>query len=655
MIAIRTAIASLCFLLAPAAVTAQDARDSVRLPELVVTAARMPTELGNVPVATTVIRGDELRSRGISFVSDALREVAGLMVVQTGSYGAVTALFLRGGEGDYVKILLDGVTLNQPGGAFNLANLTTDDLDRIEIVRGPSSVLYGADAMSGVVQLFTRRGTGKLHGDIAVRAGSYGNREAQGHLAANAGQFNISAAGSSFWTDGLYAFNSGYRNTVGSLRVGLDAGRKGVATVTARYGDAEGHFPTDGNGAPVDHNQYAVDHNTALGVDLHRALSSRVTGTIQGFASRLNSHAVNQPDSPADTIGFGYDADRLGVTWRRGVDARVDLRAHNGAVFSLGVGVEYEREDQGSHTASNFGSGTFATDDAFAADRNTRNLFVQLLAEPLHRLTLQVGGRLDDNSAFGTFATWRTGASWQLMAHTRLHGAWGTAFKAPTFSELFAQSAFEIGNRALDPERSENLEVGLEQRFANGRVTMATTAFSQAFRDLIQYVGAGPGEPTYVNLGAARSVGVEASLLVRPSSDMLLRAHWTWLRTEVTDTGSVSSVVFQQGEQLLRRPASSGGLTVAWLLAGVTLGTGVQYVGAREDADFRDFPATRTTLPSYTLVGLSLDAPLRRAVGGAPGLDLALRGENIFDAKWSQVIGYPGRGRTLFGGARLHF
>ena len=657
MITLRGSLAITLGVLALGATSlaAQQSPDTTRLTDLVVTATRAPANVGAVPAATTSIRGDELRARGITFVLDALRDVPGMMLVQTGSYGAVTSLFLRGGESDYVKVLLDGVTLNQPGGSFNLANLTTDDLDRIEIVRGPASVLYGADAMSGVVQLFTRVGAGKLHGDLAARGGSLGNRDAQGHLAGGGGAFNISASGSSFRSDGLYDFNSGYRNNVGSVRVGVDGGRKGAAAFTARYGDAVGHFPTDGNGVPVDHNQYTVDRTTALGLDLHRAISKRVTGTIQGFASRLHSDAVNRPDSPADTLGFGFDADRTGVTWRKGVDARADWRVRSSAMLSIGVGVEYESEDQTSHTASNFGTGSFVNDDVFAADRHTRNVYAQLLAEPLATLSLQLGARLDDNSAFGTFATWRVGASWRLATRTRLYSAAGTAFKAPTFSELFARSAYEVGNGALRPERSSNVEGGLEQQLAAGRVVVTATAFAQTFRELIQYVGAAPGQPTYRNLGGARSGGVEAAVSVKATGSLAFRAHWTWLRTEVTDTGAASSVVFQQGKRLLRRPASSGGLSATVLVAGATVGAGLSHIGGRDDADFRDFPATRTTLPSYTLVDLSVDAPVRRAQGGLPGLDLTLRAENLFDAQWTQVVGYPGRGRTLFGGARLHF
>ena len=136
---------------------------------------------------------------------------------------------------------------------------------------------------------------------------------------------------------------------------------------------------------------------------------------------------------------------------------------------------------------------------------------------------------------------------------------------------------------------------------------------------------------------------------------MTVLAHWTWLTTEVTDTGPASSVTFQQGATLLRRPASSGGITVERQVFGAALSGTATRIGERADADFNDFPASRVTLPSYTTVDLALDAPIRRAIGRSPGFDLTLRGENIFNAAYEQTVGFPGRGRSILAGGRLRF
>src|SRR5439155_19336801 len=177
---------ALVFLCATAAaLSAQERGDTATLPEIVVTATRYPVSPDSLGVSVTVLRGDDLRAQGLRSVGDALRQVPGAQVVQGGGFGAQTALFLRGGESDYVKVLVDGVPVNQPGGAYDFANLTTDNLERIEIVRGPGSVLYGSDAIAGVVQIVTREGRGPPGASAAAEGGTYGSF--RGEAGASAG------------------------------------------------------------------------------------------------------------------------------------------------------------------------------------------------------------------------------------------------------------------------------------------------------------------------------------------------------------------------------------------------------------------------------------------------------------------------------------
>lgn len=634
---------------------AQSPADTAHLSDLVVTAARVPTSQSAVPVATTIIRGEDLRDRGVHFVLDALRDVPGMTVVQTGSWGAVTSVFLRGGESDDVKVLLDGVPLNLPGGSINLANLTTDDLDRIEIVRGPSSVLYGADAMTGVIQLFTRTASGRGHVDLAGSGGTFGANDLSSHVDLVGGRWSASATGSRFGTDGTYDFNNGYRNTVGALSVGVDARQSGQAALTFRYGEAVAHFPTDGGGNPLDHNQFTTERSLAAGLSASRPIGTSTSLHVQAFASRLLQGYANRQDSPADTSGFDFIDDRAGTTWRRGGDVRLDWRLTAAALLSFGAGLEHETDDEHDVGVSNFGFGTSQDTAAFAGERTTRDAYFQALANPATNLSLQLGARFDDNSAFGGFGTWRVGMAWHAQAGTRIWAAAGTAFKAPTFSQLFASSAFEVGNPDLAPERSENGEVGADAPVAGRRVRLGATVFWQHFRDLIQYVGAAPGAPTYLNLGGVNSRGLEATATVQALSRITLSAHWTWLHTEVTDTGAASSPSFQQGSALIRRPAQSGGGTLAYHWHGLTVAVTGLRIGSRDDVDFSGVVARRVSLPAYTTMDLALDAPIRMASGRSPGVDLTLRGENLFDAAYLQTVGFPGRGRTLMAGGRVRF
>ncbi len=632
---------------------AAQSSDTTRLRDLVVTATRVPMARSSVPAATTVIRGDDLRADGIHFVLDALRDVPGMTVVQNGSYGGVTSVFLRGGESDDVKVLLDGVTLNRPGGGIDFASLTTDDLDRIEIVRGPSSVLYGADAMSGVIELFTRHPSGG-HAELAVRGGTFGTSDLSAG-ASTGSAVSVSATGSRFGSDGSYAFNNGYLNSVGAMRFAIERGSAGQLAATFRYTNGTTHFPTDGGGNVVDHNQFSTERRVIAGIDASRQLNSSVALHLQLTVSRLAEGYVNRSDTPADTMGFGYIDDRTAVSWRRGADARADWNVRPRTLLSVGAGIEHETDGEAETSQSNFGFGNSSDTTAFSSSRDTRAGYAQLLATPLSNVSLQLGSRFDDNSAFGSFMTWRAGASWRVTPMSRIWAGTGTAFKAPTFSQLFASSAFEVGNPDLVPERSSNIEVGAEHGWHRHAVHLGVTAFWQRFRDLIQYVGAAPGDPTYVNLGGANSRGVETTATIALSHRLTINGRWTWLHTAVSDTGVASSAAFEEGKPLIRRPASSGGVTATWNQGGLRVVANVNHVGRRDDVDFASGSGVRVILPGYTTADVALDLPVRRMTPRSPGVELTLRLENLFDSGFEQTVGFPGRARTILAGARMQF
>ena len=453
----------------------------------------------------------------------------------------------------------------------------------------------------------------------------------------------------------LYRFNNAYRNTVGSIQIAGDAGAPGRAAFTLRYGHGVSHFPTDGGGNPVDHNQFSTERSVAAGLEASRRTGRAGSLHLQAVAARLEQGFTNRADSPADTTGFAFIDDRRGVTWRRGIDARLDWRLPSNALLSFGSGVEHETDSEHEIGVSNFGFGASHDTSDFIARRTTEDAFLQLLSDTHSPLSLQAGARVDHNSAFRSFGTWRVGTTWHPTPATRIWAAAGTAFKAPTFSQQFARSAFEVGNAALTPERSRSGEIGATIDGARRRLRLEVTAFWQRFRDLIQYVNAAPGEPTYVNLGAATSRGVEATARASIGARLTLSAHWTWLHTEVTDTGAASSLAFREGAALIRRPGSSGGGQAAWHAGRFMLSGTVVRVGSRDDIDFSGATGSRVILRAYTTIDIALEAPLRRAEGRLPGFDLTLRGENVFDAEYQQAVGFPGRRRTLLGGGRFRF
>ncbi len=630
--------------------------DTTRLPEIEVTATRLRTPAKALTATVTTIPGTTLQERGIRFVSDALRDVAGVMVVRTSSFGSVTSLFLRGGESDFVKVLVDGVPVNLSGGSFDWASLTTDNIERIEVLRGPGSVLYGSDAMSGVVQIFTKRGGGPVRGSVGGEGGTFDSRTVRG--SAEGGNFSF--GGSRTVTDGIFDFNNRYRNATASAAWrGSVAGTS--ARLTARYTDAENRFPTDFAGVPVDSNQFGTEERLAVAADLGRSLGQSAEARLLLAGSFATIGAANDPDFPGDSVGFGFRARRNTDASRQSADGRINMQigtAGDGggrATLTLGAAVEREHEETESSTTSNFGDGVFTDTSTFEETRTTTSAYAQVVAEPVRGLGFQGGVRLDDNNAFGTFVTARAGVTAALFPSTRLRASAGTAFKAPTFAELFARTPFEIGNPDLDPERSQSVEVGLNQTVGTW-LTLDVAAFTQRFTDLIQFQFTSPDVPTYFNLGRARALGVETTVAVHPAEGVTLDLAWTRLGTRVTDAGVSTSQVFAEEKSLLRRPAQSAraGFRLRGGRGGVS--GNLQVVGARDDVDFRSFPEERVRLARYALVDLAGDwVILRPRASGLGEVVARARVENLFDEEYEAVVGFPSPGRAVFVGAELRF
>lgn len=624
--------------------------DTTRLPDVVVTASRIGSLPGGAFAAHTIITRADLAERGEPQLLDALRDVPGLVVVQAGSRGAQASIFLRGGESDFVKLLVDGVAINTPGGWVNLANVSTANIERIEVVRGPGSVLHGSDAMTGVIQVFTRHGAGPLRPRFELDAGSRGTRRAAVGVAGagRAGSASLEANG--FRTDGNYAFNSGYRHEEVSGRVEPALAPDWRAVVTFRVGFSRAEFPTDGSGTPTDRNQYTTEDQGIGGVEVVRQLGGGVSLQGTGSLARTVEGFRNAMDDPADTVGYGFIASSDSWTTRTGADLRVLGLAAGPLSGTAGIHYEDERQRRVGFATSDFGFGAFTDEEAFRANRSTRAGYGEAALQAHSAVTLLGMARVDHNSAFGTLASWRLGATVRGPAALVVHGQAGRAFKAPTFSELFARTAFEVGNAGLRPEVAHSWEVGVRRQFHDGRLEMRAAGFGQRFDDLIQYAGAEPGEPTYSNVGRATSRGLELGLEWTVLPTLTLSASGTRLWTRVVENGGSESVALSEGASLVRRPAFSAASTLRWSPApGRVLRLGGHVLGARDDIDFSTFPAARVRLPARVLLDLSLTAPLP-ALAGRVGA--VLRIENLLDTRWEQALGFPGRPRQLQLGLR---
>jgi len=637
----RLALRALPLLALPVTLAGQAPTDTVELNPVVVTATRIPTRAEDLPVAVTVIGGAQLRRQGIRSVAEALRAVPGANVVTTSAYGSQTSLFLRGGQSNYVKVLIDGVPQNAPGGAYDFANLTTDNVERIEVVRGPASVLYGSDAVTGVVQIFTRDGGGPRHAAVSASGGTHGSRALDATLSGGTGHASYAFSVSRFSSDGVDSINNQFRNQVLSGRVRVRPDRRTDAALSVRYGDALYHFPRDYRGVVVSDNQHQLERGPSIGLDVGHTFSDRVEGRLTADWHRANYRYAIGKNGPADTTTFPY-ASSDWIT-RAGLDARTNVRLPGGDMLTVGTALEHEAM-----------AGT--TLDT-SRSRGTGAIYLQAVTSPERDVHVTIGARLEDNERFGTYVTYRSGLSVRLAEGTRAIASVGTGFKEPSFFENFA-TGFVRGNPELEPEHSRSWEAGLEY-LVPGRAVLRGTYFGQRFVDMIDYNAApDSGESNYSNVARATAEGVELGAQLMPAGGVTVAASYTFLSATVTRSGfdSSSGALLAAGQPLVRRPKHSARLDFSYGMAHRGAASlAIAYVGERQDRDFSTASSPRVPLPSYVRVDCSAELSLRPAQGGTPGLAISGRVENVLDHPYEEVKNFPARRRTVFLGAELRF
>jgi vitamin B12 transporter len=633
-----------------ASLRAQEHADTTTLSPVLVTATRVPLPAAISTAATTVITGSELRARGVVTLMEALRTVPGIALGQTAGPGSQASLFIRGGNSNYTKVLVDGVAVNTPGGALDISTLTTDNIDRIEIVRGPASVQYGSDAMTGVVQVFTRNdGGAEISASAADRdaqydlvAGTAGSTQAGSRV-----RLRGALGGGLHRGTGFLPFNNAFRNATANTLVGA-AGVRGDATLSAAYGDSRYHYPTTGGGTPVDSNAYTGATRLTIAASGSWHATSRLTARAQLGRNDTHSISDDRSDGPADTTG--YYTRSHGRAVRQTADLQLVATLPATIATMLGGSLEGQRMDsRGWSRFMTFEPGM--TD--FSAHRTNRAVYAQVDAGP-PLFAAEVGGRRERLSN-GHFAnTGRVGVASQLLPGTVVRASLGTAFKEPAFDEMF-DGPFSVGAHDLRPERSRSREVGAEARLPGGRLTLGATVFDQRFADLVQYRvidhSIDPTTPDYYNVVAARSRGLELEARAQPLAALALHGSYSFLHTEVTNEGNGGFGAVADGKPLLRRPRRSATADAIVRAHRATVSATVNRVGARDDYSF-DSPLGRVRLAPYTLVGAALELPV---AGNLRGWSAAItaRGENLTNREYQTVYGFQTPGRVVFVGVRL--
>ena len=604
--------------------------------EVTVTATRAPTELREIGQSLTLITAEDIEAQGARDVLQILETVPGLNVARTGSFGGTGSVFVRGGESDFNLVLIDGVQVNQPGGTFDFADLTTTNIERIEIVRGPSSVLYGADAMTSTIHIITRKGEGKPSGNLRLEGGTFNTYLVRGAIQGEAEKLHYTLGAHYSHSDGLHELNNQYDKVELSANTSFDLTSSSSISGNVRYLDGELHLPTDGTGAVVDPNDFRTTQETLYSASYENLLSNRYSTKVQYGFHRKVSRNIQLEDSIVDFSDDEFKSieNRNYLDWQN--NFQVDPRN------MITAGVSYERE---------------ASETADLARRSV-GLYLQEQFSWADRFFLTVGGRYDNNDRFESFATGSVSMGYLINDEFKLRTSLGNGFRAPNFIEIVGLPNFGIvGNEALQTEKNLATDFGLDYFSRNGGTGVSGTVFFNRFSDLIEFSFAvAPGSPNYINVEKARSQGVELEGFIAPTGELRLGAHYTLTDTKVTDAGTVPGGNFVEGEQLLRRPRHAGGVYAQFRKTRYNLRIDFKYKGKRDDRLFLpDFTSSRVVLPGYWKVDVGVTIPVVQLSDSPSDVALVFRGENIFNKRYTEPAGFESLGRSLTAGLEVTF
>jgi len=640
----RTLALVVILVISPAGLRAgvgQDEAVQVLRHDVVVTATRTETPEKNVGSSLTVITGEELARTHKTYLFDALEEVLGLSAIRTGGPGATASVSVRGAGSEHTLFLLDGLELNDPinpARSYDLAHLSLSQVERVEILRGPQGLLYGSDALGGVVNVITRSGRGGPRLTLASSADTLRSLSADLGLAGSAGGTDYSLALFHERTAGLSAASStypgniekdGYRNLTVSGRFGftLRPGTELKLTVRTTLARTElDNFGGPGGDDPNSRQDYATAlfraqfRRLSAGGRHEQALSVSWLG-----ARRENRNPVDEAH-PAEWDEGRYRGDLFKLEWQN------NFTLHPTHTLTAGLDLEEERgrsdyvsESAWGATESRFPSARASSAGAFLLDR----------WEYRERIFVTAGVRADRHSQAGTALTFRIAPAYLIAATgTKLKASLGTGFKSPSLYQLYApETAWgPLGNQALRPERVMGWDAGFEQDLMNGRAVLGLTWFNNDFRDLIDFDFA----TGYVNIGRARTKGLEASAKARIGG---VRLGGAYTRLSARD--------LEDGAWLPRRPRDTFSGDIGARLAGrFDLTLTALCVGRRPDRDFSVYPTQTVVLPGYVLVDAVLTAALNSR------LEIFARLDNILGVRYEQVWGYGAAGFTLRTGFR---
>src|SRR5882672_1079925 len=612
-------------------------KDNDKDKDILITASRLDESPRDVASSNTVISSKDLKNGQQRMTASALKEVPALDVVTNGGAGTLTNIFIRGAESGATLVLIDGVEANNPistDRGYDFTNLTTDNIERIEVIRGPQSVLYGSDAMGGVINIITRRGQGDPHMNFLLEGGSFGTYRGSIAVSGGSDTVNYSFGASRSQTNGISAAahdlgnheRDGYRNESFSGRVGLTPLPYFDVDFVARGSTANADIDNFGGVGGDDPNHtFNTTQWLFLIAPRLRLFDNIWEQTLSFSLTNLESH----DDNPPDAITFGsysfstFNSQLVTLDWQNTFNLSPLHNVIVGATF---------REESGD-TSSLFSNAVPPPADFIDVMENQtawiRSAYAQYRIHLMDRLTATAGARVDDHKEFGTHGTYRGTAAYILQeTDTKFRGTVGTGVKAPSLFQLFSS----FGTPTLEPEESLGWDACVAQYLEGGTLIASATYFKNNFTNLLDFDSA---TSKYLNVGRARTSGVETALRMHLVPQVELRLSYTYTKAEDKSTG----------DPLLRRaPHKAGARVIYSPIEIVHLNLSINYVGNRKDLDFSTFPATTVTLDDYILVELAASWQISEHFEGF------IRGENLANQRYEDVRGFGVPGPAVYVG-----
>ncbi|MEA3560985.1 MAG: TonB-dependent receptor [Candidatus Omnitrophota bacterium] len=620
----------------------------VDLKKIVVTPARIEEAIGDVSGTITVLGGEELRVKGKETVKEALREIPGVDIVQAGSFGGPVSVFTRGTNSNHTLIMLDGVKMYDPmipNGAYDLAHFTMDNIERIEVIRGPQSALWGSDAIGGVINIITKKGRGELLVSILAEGGSFDTyKEALG-LGGEYKGLHFSLGVSRIDSEGIPKAQKrdnnperdSYYNTSVSNRLDYDITDNLLFGSTAHYINSGFEYDDWAGAGGDDPNRKGWYEQIIVSPYIEHK-------PLEWWDYRIQfSWMKNLRRDHDDSNGAGIDYLR---DWYEGRTTKIDfqnnfyIKEFDTIVF----GYDWQKEIGDSYYYLDFGFGGAETEFPKSSTVN-QGWYLQNNLN-WDNFNLLTGLRVDDHSKFKTYLTYKASMSYLFdSTKTKIKSAWGTGFKAPALYQLYCLPTggfvpFGGGNLDLKPEESESWEVGFKQWLLDKKIAFEATYFNTKLKNMINAVYHPAGGPfgwgevdQYANVNRAEIYGIEAQLELKPLNNLSIAGKWTYTETEDKDTGL----------ELLRRPKNKFTIDLIYKpIEKLVTALMVTYTGARKDS-------AAVKLKPYTKVDLSANYKVFK------NLLVFGRIENLFDEFYEEIKGYGTPGFSAYGGIKSEF